>query len=346
MPRRPAAEVFTVATDLFGELTVPAAAADEVAALTAYARDVAGRARAPATRRAYRSHWQGYLAYCDSLGLVPLGGDPRVVGLYLAALARDGKRLSTIRAHLAAISAAHRLAGVALNLRAPAVAAVLDGLKRDLGVRPLRQAQALLAAELPAFLGAFPGDEPRARRNRALALIGFGAALRRSELVALDVGDLTLTADGLEIDLRRSKTDPGGAGAVLAIWRATDPALCASRAVEAWLEVRGRHPGALFTRVRKGGRVGGERLSDKAVWRLVREAGEALGWDTDRLSPHSLRAGLATSAALQGAPLDEIMEQTRHRSYAVARTYVRKADAWKRNVTQRLFAADPEPDGT
>lgn len=337
MPDHPTPE-FTVDTDLFGELRpASGAAVDEIAVLTAYARAIAGRSKAANTKRAYRAHWNAYTRYCERLGFAPLSGDPQVVGLFLAALHRDGKRLSTIRATLAAISTAHRLAGLALDLRHRAIATVLEGLKRELGVRPVKEAPPLLDTALRPFLAAFGPDAPRARRNRALVLVGFGAALRRSEIVALDLEDITLTTEGLTVLLRRSKTDQYGAGAMLAIYRAAAPDLCVVNALERWLAVRSRASGPLFTRVLKSGRVTLDRLSERAVWDIIRQASTALGWQDHGLSPHSLRAGLATSAALKGAPLDEIMEQTRHRSYAVARKYVRNADAWKRNVTQRIF---------
>ena len=86
-------------------------------------------------------------------------------------------------------------------------------------------------AMLARMVGAQP-DTPLGLRNRAILLAGFGGALRRSEIVALDVGDLELVdGKGVVLTVRRSKTDQHGAGAAVAIWRSDDSDLCAPTAL-------------------------------------------------------------------------------------------------------------------
>jgi len=331
-------EPFSVSTELFGDL-VPAAGSpvDEIAALAEYARRIAAGAKSANTKRSYRSKWDTYVRYCESLGFTPLSGDPAVVGLFLASLHRAGLRLSTIRSHLSAVSTAHRLAGLRLDLGDRAINTVLEGLKREMGVRPVKEAPPLLDTALKIFLSAFGTEGALAWRNRFLTLVGYGAAMRRSEIVSLDLADVAITTDGLAITLRRSKTDQHGEGKVIAIYRAVDPDLCVVTALERWLEFRGREPGPLFVRLFRGGRLATTRLTDRSVWDIVHDAVISLGWQHHGLSPHSLRAGLITSASLKGINLEEIMPQSRHRSYATARKYVRNADAWRCNVTQRIF---------
>jgi len=141
----PPKEAFSISTELFGDLVAAEGApVDEIAALAEYARQIASKAKSANTKRSYRSQWANYVRYCDSLGLKPLSGDPAVVGLFLAALRRDGKRLSTIRSHLSAVSTAHRLAGLRLGLGHRAIDSVLEGLKREMGVRPIKEAPPLL----------------------------------------------------------------------------------------------------------------------------------------------------------------------------------------------------------
>lgn len=107
--------------------------------------------------------------------------------------------------------------------------------------------------------------------------------------------------------------------------------------MQAWIAAAGITDGALFRRVRKNGLLGTEPLSDRAVALIVKDCAAAAGLDPERYSGHSLRAGLATSAALAGASLEQVMRQTRHKSITEARGYVRVADRWRDNVTAKLF---------
>ena len=192
-----------------------------------------------------------------------------------------------------------------------------------------------------------------------MLLLGFGAALRRSELVGLAIGDVAPVAGrGLMLTIRRSKTDQQGRGDQVAVWaNPQEPDFCPAAALEAWLAHRRRGPdlaGAasdderpLFCGLTKSGRLTGEKLSDKAVARLVKQAAAEAGLDPALYSGHSLRAGLATAAGDAGAGLAELMRQTRHRSTDVALGYLRPAELWRNNVTERLFgdaAGAGEPD--
>jgi integrase len=328
-------------TGLFGRLTVAAdpARADELRELAAQAAVWATRARGEGTLRAYRSAWKHYAAWCERLGFAPLTGDAEIIGLYLVKAA-ERLTVSTLRVHLAAIATAHRLAGVPVDLKHPRIALVLDGLARSQADRTVRQAAPIPLDALPRLLAVQP-DGPLGLRNRAMLLIGYGAALRRSELVALRIGEVTRHPDrGVEVAVRRSKTDQHGRGDAVAIWASTDPAVCALRALDAWLAVRGarRSEDPLFCGVLKNGRVTGKSLSDKAVARLVKEsAAKADLPEPTRFSGHSLRAGLATAAAEEEAQLHDIMRQTRHKSTEVARRYLRSRDRWRNNVTEKLF---------
>ena len=193
-----------------------------------------------------------------------------------------------------------------------------------------------------------------------MLLVGFGAALRRSELVALTLGDVeTVPGRGLRLLIRRSKTDQQGQGQDIAVWaNPAEEGFCPLAALNAWLmhrrtaadldwtaTVTTRAERPLFCAVTKTGRVTGEKLSDKAVARLVKQAALDAGLDPERYSGHSLRAGLATAAGDQGAGLAELMRQTRHKSTEVALGYLRPADLWRNNVTEGVFRQrETEPD--
>jgi len=293
------------------------------------------RSRAANTRRAYRTAFADYSAWCADLDVPPLSPDPVQVGMYLAGLPERALTLSTIRLRATAIAAAHRASGHSLDLRHPAIASVISGIARTLGRRQ-RQVSPVLASELIAILEALPSS-PAGARDRALLLIGFGGALRRSELVALDLADLAEAETGIKVLVRFSKSDQEGRGEEVGISRGGTPELCPVTALERWLDHRGRAHGPLFQRILKGGHIRAVRLCDRSIARIVKSAVAGAGLDPARYSGHSLRAGLATSAAIAGADLTHIMNQTRHRSAEVARRYVRDADIWRNNVSRLLF---------
>lgn len=287
------------------------------------------------TRRAYRASFADYADWCRRLGIEPLSADPRLIGMYLAGLPERQFKYATIRMRLSAIAAAHRAAGRVVDLKDPRIARVMEGIARSVGTRVLA-AKPVLADELAAMALALPATAA-GTRDRALLLIGFGAAMRRSELVALDLDDVTVTDNGLKVLIRFSKTDQVGAGEEIGIHRSGDPKLCPVKALDAWLSLRGHRPGPLFQQVTRSGNVRPARLSDRGVARAVKAAAIAIGLDPARYSGHSLRAGLATSASNAGAELLHIMNQTRHRSVETVRRYVRDAEIWRNNVTRLIL---------
>lgn len=329
-------------------------------ALAARASHYATRARGDGTRRTYRSAWVHFSAWCAKLDRDPLSGDPELVAMYVVRRADDGLAVSSIRVALAAIRTAHQLAGIGLDLSQPRFRMTLEGVVRSRGVRPTRQAAPAVPDVLAKMLAALPSPStPLGIRNRAMLLLGFGAALRRSELVGLSIGDVGRVAGrGLTVLVQRSKTDQHGRGQQVAIWaNPADPLTCPLAALDDWLALRLAAPdvsgGAtaelrdvrpLFCGLSKAGRLNGEALSDKAVARLVKGAAKAAGLDPERYSGHSLRAGLATAAGDQGAGLADLMRQTRHKSTEVALGYLRPADLWRNNVTENVFGGPRRRD--
>jgi integrase len=164
-------------------------------------------------------------------------------------------------------------------------------------------------------------------RDRALLLLGFGGAFRRSELVALDVADIEETDEGLRVTIRRSKTDQEGMGVTIAIARGG--AYCPVRAVRAWLDAAGITEGPVFRPVRKGGKVRDQRLSAKSVCDLVKAYADQVGLDGAAFGAHSLRSGFLTSAARRGASIFKMRDVSRHKSMDVLQTYVRDADLFR-----------------
>jgi integrase len=210
--------------------------------------------------------------------------------MYLTAAA-ERLAVATLQVHLAAIVTAHRLVGLSLDPGHPGIALLMDGIRRRRGTRPARQATPITPAKLARMVRAQPAT-PLGLRNRAILLAGFGGALRRSEIVGLDVGDLEFVdGKGVVLTVRRSKTDQHGAGQAVAVWRSNDPDLCAPTALRRWLEHRAacHADDPLFVGLRAGGVMTAIRLSDKAVVRLVRDTAEAVGDGDPGLDGKNLR---------------------------------------------------------
>jgi len=171
----------------------------------------------------------------------------------------------------------------------------------------------------------------RGIRDRALILVGFAGAFRRSELVALDYDDVAFVKEGLTLMLRRSKTDQVGEGRKIAIPFARSHA-CPVKALTSWLDHAGINSGPLFRNVKKGGDIGLGALSPQSVAAIVKEYAAKAGLDADRYSGHSLRAGLITSAAKAGVSSWKIREQTGHKSDVMLQRYIRDAKIFEANA--------------
>jgi len=164
-------------------------------------------------------------------------------------------------------------------------------------------------------------------RDRALLLLGFAGAFRRSELVALDVADLAETESGLLVTIRRSKTDQEGEGVTIAIARGD--VTCPAHALREWLDAAGIEKGPIFRSINRAGRVSGERLTDRSVANIVKDYAGRAGFDPSSFSGHSLRSGFLTSAAAKGASIFKMMDVSRHKSVDTLRGYVRDAELFK-----------------
>jgi integrase len=174
-------------------------------------------------------------------------------------------------------------------------------------------------------------------RDRALVTLGWLGAFRRSELVALDVGDVRFTDEGLIVRLATSKTDQEGQGVEKGIPYAGNPATCPVRSLRAWLEAARLESGPLFRPVTRHGQLGERRLSDRAVALVVKRLAARAGLEPAVFAGHSLRAGFATTAAQRGKSLDAIMRQTGHKSERVARGYIRHATLFTDNAATGLL---------
>ena len=238
--------------------------------------------------------------------------------------------------------------GIKLDTSSAAFRDVWRGIRRTHAV-PANKKAPLLTAGLRRAIATLP-DTPAGRRDRAMLLIGFGAALRRSELAGLDVvqregaaGWIEETPDGLAIHLGATKTDQTGEGDVIGIPYGTNVETCPVRSYKAWLAVSGITTGPAFRAIDRHGHMAAGAISDKAVATIVKRtvvAGEISGGASvaeatataARFAGHSLRAGLATSAAANDAPGHAIQRQLRHKRFDTTQGYIRGGELFKKNA--------------
>jgi integrase len=304
-----------------------------LAELVERAQEFARGARAENTLRAYRSDWRDFENWCRERNLVSCPASPHTVALYLTALSGIHK-VSTLTRRLSAISQAHQTAGYPSPTEESPLRLVMAGIRRSLGTAAEAK-RPLLVPDLQAMVNAIP-DNLIGLRDRALLLIGFSGAFRRSELVALDCEDLAETADGLVITLRRSKTDQEAEGRKVAIPRGREESTCALRTLSLWRAAAGIESGPIFLPVNRHGQILRKRLSAEAVAIVVKRWAGRIGYKEDEFAGHSLRSGLATAAAIAGKSERAIMNQTGHRSTATVRRYIRDGNLFRDNAAEGL----------
>ena len=313
---------------------VPADAQTALAPVMDRAREYARRSKASNTVRAYQSDWRDFEAWCTEHRRRPLPATPDTVALYLTQMAEQGRKPSTITRRVSAISQAHQIAEYKSPTRSAKVRAVLRGIRRTMGTMPAAKTPVLIE-DVRAMMANLP-DRLLGVRDRALLLVGFAGAFRRSELVSLNVRDLKFNNDGLTVTLRRSKTDQEASGRKVGLPYGSSPETCPVRSLRAWLEASGIEAGPVFRPINRHGQIRPTRLSDRAVALIVKRAAEAAGKDPAEFAGHSLRSGLATAAAIGGASERAIMNQTGHRSTAMVRRYIRDGSLFRENAAARV----------
>jgi integrase len=242
--------------------------------------------------------------------------------------------VAALNRRLAALAKVHRTRGFSNPTSVEVVKATLRGLKRIKGTAQ-HQATPLIKEDLFVVLEAM-GSRLKDVRDRALLLLGFAGGFRRSELIGLNWDDLIPVRRGLEVILRRSKTDQKGAGRKIGIPHARGR-WCPVVALEQWRVASGITDGAMFRPIDRHHRVSAKRLSGEAVCLVVRERVQAAGIDLKDYSGHSLRAGLATSAAQAGVSSWKIRQQTGHASDAMLSRYIRDGGLFINNAAGALL---------
>jgi integrase len=336
---------------------VPVLVPNDAAQARALVAHFIAASRAANTRRSYAGGWRNFEAWCVAHQHLSLPASPETVATYCAAAAAGGgRKFGTIKLRCAAISFVHRNAGHVNPVAHAGVKATLSGIARELGTAPTKKAA--LTADLlakavrkipverrasarpgpaekqekysgdysrPLDLQGFSMADLTGLRDRALLLLGFAGALRRSELVDLNVNDITRHPKGVVLTLGRSKTDQECQGTTKTIPHGKK--LRTIEALDAWIRAAGITEGPIF-RVVRGSHVLPRRLAARQVARIVKKRATAIGLDPKVFGGHSLRSGYASTAADHGAELASIARQLGHKSLTTTRGYVQVRDAF------------------
>ncbi len=281
------------------------------------------------TKRAYRAD----LRHFEATGRT-IPASPANVATYLAEMAGPFA-VATIERRLASLAKAHRSLGHSNPCEAELVRSTMRGIRRSFGTKQ-RQAVAILRDDLFAMLDSLGDQRRKDIRDRALLLIGFATAMRRSELASLDIEDIEFIAKGMMVTLRRSKTDQEGQGRRIAVPFGRTRH-CPVTALKAWLTVLDRSSGPIFFRINKHGQILDRRISGEAVSLVVKTRIAKAGYDPKSFSGHSLRAGFATSAAEAGASNFKIRQTTGHRTETSLSRYIRDVDLFADAAISRLL---------
>ncbi len=306
-----------------------------LAAAHASARVYRSRAKADNTRAAYRSAVRAWCAWCDSHAVPPLPAAPRDVAAFLAAGRDRGQAGNTLKLRAAAIRFLHRAAGLPSPTDTAEVSETMAGIRRDApNPKKKRAATLTVLREILAPIGEdFPG-----LRDRALLLVGFAGALRRSELAGILLSDLERTDQGYELTLKRTKGAQTESVLVPLPYGRTE--LCPVRALARWLEAAAIAEGPVFRRIwlpsaavgaptdgPAGGppprpAIGTEPLTPRSIARIVQARAAAAGFAGHEFGGHSLKRGALSTGMQAGAHAAQLKRLGRHKSFDVLGEYL------------------------
>lgn len=290
------------------------------------------------TKRVYQSDWRIFEDWCNNRGYQAINADPEIISMFIGSQFHEGLHPSTLNRRLAAIKFAYKCFKKPSPTDDMLVKATLKGIRRDEKAPPVKAKKAALSHIVKEMVALCNSNSLKDIRNKAILLIGFAGAFRRSELVAVNFEDISFTDKGMEIKIIRSKTDQEGKGNMKIILPAKkDIMYCPILAINNWLEKSQIKHGAIFRGINKHNHISETRLSDNSVYHLVKKCIVELGYNFDEFSPHSLRAGFVTSAYENKAMLTKIMEQANMKSMQTAQRYIRHAQRYENHAGEDLL---------
>lgn len=295
------------------------------------------KVKAAHTLESYESNWKNFSRWCEAHNVESLPASPETIANYISDIA-DFLKANTISHHLTAISENHIASGYGNPNPAknPMVVSLMSAIRREKGT--YQQPKMPVTLNILSALVEHCKDDLQGLRDKAILLLGFAGAFRRSELVGIQIEDLTFSDEGLMVLLPKSKADQEGHGESIAIPYSSNESICPVKATLAWLQASHISQGALFRGITRFGVIKQSQLSDKTVARVIKKYAELVGFDPSQFSGHSLRRGFATTAAQAHISTLGIMRQTRHKSEKMVHRYIEQGNAFQDNALNIIMA--------
>lgn len=248
----------------------------------------------------------------------------------------------TIQRRIVALSQFHRYLGFPDPTQHPIVGKTIRGIQNTHG-KPKDQAAPLLLSHIESLVAHLVSvDSLSSKRDIAMITLGFFAALRGRELVHIQVEHLTFEADGLTVVLPRSKTDPTGEGQFCAVPR-LNSSICPYQAIQTWQQFSGIQSGFLFPSINRWQQMNIKPMSIHGLNQMLRRWANELDIpEAERVSSHSLRRGMATSASTAGASFKSIMRQGRWRHEGTVLQYIEAGQKYNDNAVTTMTQARKE----
>lgn len=307
--------------------------------LSATSKELLQLEKAEGTITAYEADWNDFCDWCQHQHVQFFPATPETIVNYINDLSRYAKA-NTISRRISAISENYLAGGVISDnpCASPLVKAAMKSIRRKIGTFQQGK-EPIMKEDLLGIISLLKTENLVDLRDKTLLLIGFMGAFRRSELVGIQVKDLTFERRGLEIFIPHSKADQEGRGSLVALPFLSNKKICPVQTMKQWLEVSGIVQGPVFRGFTRSGNIREQALSDQMVNRIVKERVAQIGLNPDEYGAHSLRHGFATSAAIAGTEERRIMQQTRHHSVEMVRHYINEADRFSHNPLTDIFGS-------
>ena len=288
---------------------------------------------AASTRRVYRSDFNIFREWCEARNLQWMPAFPQSISEFLTCQAIAGIKPATLIRRVAAIKMAHIAFNCPDSTNHYVVKNTMKGIKRTYGMLQTKKAP-ITVERLESMIANCP-DSLIGLRDKALLLLGFAGAFRRSELVSISLNDLERTPEGIKILIRKSKTDQEGKGQTIAILNGTKFRVVDN--LSKWIHKAGITDGFIFRRIRKGNSVQTKPLTPHAVAEIVKKYAMLAGLTIESFSGHSLRSGFITSGAQAGADLIKLMEVSRHKKTDTLLGYVRVSKLFENHAGEKFL---------
>jgi site-specific recombinase XerD len=297
--------------------------------------------KSKSTLRAYRAGWKKFEGWCRQYGydFINVSTSLRkskemLIGMFVSDLASQGVKLATIKCYLAGIKHQYGVMNIDVAIDHPEIKRAIVGIRRVHGAK--QSPKDPITPEMLRMVIDDLGDSPIDHRDRALMLIGFAGAFRRSELVGIDIEHLSYEKDGVRVFIPKSKTDQLGQGRHVDIPTSDSETYCAVTALKNWISHASIVKGPVFVGIDKGSHLSCKRLGDRSVALVLKKRFKGL-CNTANIAGHSLRSGHVTAAVRKGLHHSIIMKQTGHRSMETLQRYVRLNAEFEVNSAKGLI---------